>query len=139
MTQKAINETEWIPQKKVGPFKFGHSIKEYIQKYNLVSIPEEYNEKASWSVYKVGEDDRIYVEEDKIVSILCCSKCLYKDRNLIGMSIDEVSILLGSKPDEKDMVELSNGLQEVYEYDQFGLQLWVMNGNVITAIIDDSM
>lgn len=135
---KTINELKWIPLKKVGPFKFGSSIKEYVQKYDLVNIPEEYNEKVDWGVYKFLENDRIYTENDKIVSVLCSSNCLYKGRNLIGMPIDQITIILGRKPDNVEMAELSDGPQKIYDFEKLGLQLWVKGEYVVTAILNDS-
>jgi len=137
VTQKTINELKWIPLERVGPFKFGCSIKEYVQKYGLVNIPEEYNEKVDWEVYKFCEGDRIYTENGRIISVLCSSNCLYKGRNLIGMPIDQIQVILGCKPDNVEMLELSDGPQKIYDFEKLGLQLWVMGGNVVTALLND--
>jgi hypothetical protein len=127
---------EWIPRKKVGPFVFGSPIKQYIKKYRLSAVPEEYNPKVDWAVYSTDIDDRIYVEEGRIVSVSCSSSFIYKEKELIGIPFGEILSYLNCQPDSVDKAELSDGFQDIYEFDQLGLQLWVKEGDVISAIVN---
>lgn len=136
MTKTTSKDFEWIPLKKVGTFTFGSSIEDYIEKYSLMHIPEEYNEAVDWAVYKINENDRVYAEGGRVVSVSCSSRCLYKKKNLIGISIDQIPLILGTTHDTVETEELSDGPQQVYEFDQLGLQLWVRKGRVVTAIFN---
>lgn len=129
---------EWIPKKRIGPFVFGKSIDKYIREYELTIVPEEYNRKVDWAVYKTIDDNRIYVEDKKIISVSCSSTCEYKGCELIGKPIDEILRHINCQPDSVEKAELSEGVQEIYELDQMGLQLWVKDGLVITVFVNDS-
>lgn len=129
---------QWVPNDRIGPFAFGTLANQYIEHYGLIPVPEEYNQKVDWIVYKTNTDDRIYVEDKKIVSVSCSSTCIYKENELIGQPVDKILEYLNCEPDSIESAELSEGFQEIYEFDQLGLQLWVKDGIVITAIVNDS-
>ena len=130
---------KWIPMKSVGPFKFGSLIQKYHEKFCLKRIPDEYNEKVGWDVYGISDEDiRIYFEEGKIEAVSCETNCIYKDIDMIGMAIEELINILGNEPDVVGSEELSDGQQEVYDFDKLGLQLWVKKGIVVAAICNGS-
>ncbi len=125
----------WIPLKCVGPFNFGDQIDEYRNNFFLKLIPEEYNEKVDWDVYGITNDEiRIYVENGKIEAVSCEADWFYNGKNMIGMRIKDVLNLLRMEPDTVETEELVEGPQEVYDFGDLGLQLWVKNGVVVTAI-----
>jgi len=125
----------WIPLKSVGPFNFGSLIQKYYGKFCLKYIPDEYNEKVGWDVYGISDEDiRIYFEEGKIEAVSCGINCIYNDMNMIGMKAEELISILGDKPDTVETEELSDGLHEVYDFDNLGLQIWTKKGIVVTAI-----
>ncbi len=129
---------EWTPLKGIGPFEFGCILdKNLCERYDLREVPEEYNKAVGWVVYMLKQDDRLFTEDNKVVSFLCSSKILYHDQNLIGMTIDQVTSLLDSEPSSVESEELSEGVQDVYEFDELGLQLWVAKGMVVTAIVNE--
>lgn len=136
MTKENLDNLKWIPVKQVGPFIFGSPIEDYVEKYRLAHIPEEYNEVVGWVVYKINEVDRVYAEEGRIVSVSCSSKCNYNGRDLIGTPIDLLPSILGTTHNSLETEELSDGPQQVYDFDQLGLQLWVREGEVVTAIFN---
>ncbi|MCP4350392.1 MAG: hypothetical protein GY795_33405 [Desulfobacterales bacterium] len=129
---------EWIPLKSVGQFVFGTPIDEYYKKFSLKPIPEEYYEGVGWEVFGIsGEDLRLYFEKGRLKAVLCKESCLYRGMNLIGMAIEEVTDMLNEEPDIMEPEELSDGWQEVYDFENLGLQLWVKKGTVVTAICSD--
>lgn len=127
---------EWIPLHRVGPFMFGRSINEYRVQYDLHPVPEEYNEKVAWDVYALSADNeiRIYCEKGVISSVSCENWCIYQGENIISLSLDEVFARFGEQPDAVEIIELSEGPQDVYDFDELGLQLWLKHGKVVAAL-----
>ncbi len=127
-----IVKLNWIPLKAVGPFKFGSSKKEYKQ-FHLKEISEEYNEKVNWQVYEIPNYDiRIYFEDDLITSIACYREIYFKDINLIGKTFSKLKNIIDSEPLEHSTLEMSSGLQDIYEFDELALQVWVEKNKVVT-------
>lgn len=78
----------------------------------------------------------IYVENNLIESIACTEELLYKGCNIIGMYITEfMSYYEVDHSGSVDKIFVNNEeLQEVYEFDTLGLQLWCRKDKVTTAI-----
>lgn len=115
---------------------FGDPIDQYCAKYNLKIIPEEYNEKVNWEVYRADEGISIYTEDSKIKAVSCSKSCFYKGTDLIEVPIERITSVLNLQPDMIEVEELIEGPQEVYDFDEIGLQLWVKNGKIVTAIFN---
>lgn len=136
---KVMKRFEWTPRKQLGPFEFGAFFnKDLLENYSVVEVPEEYNSSVDWTVYKFNQDGRVFLEDDKIVSILSTSEVFYHDKNLVGMQIDQIINLLDSEPDSIESEEMSDGVEYVYEFEQLGLQLWISEGVVVTVIVNDA-
>ena len=125
---------EWIPREKLGDFEFGTPIEKYIKKYNLETLPEEYDNKVGWDVYSLPNTNvRIFVENGSIISIACYEECWYQGTNLIGLNIEEASRLIGSNPsDDVDLIYIDNEPQQVFEFEDLEAQFWVKDGKVVT-------
>jgi hypothetical protein len=65
----------------------------------------------------------IYTEKGKIISIACYKECFYEGINLNGLQLYKVIELLKNSPTEHDFMELDDGTQDVFEFDNLGLQV----------------
>jgi hypothetical protein len=126
---------DWVPLKRVGPFRFGEAVKGYIAEYALVLLPEEYEPGVRWSVYSAPNVDvRIYAEDGAILSVACYEECLLNGRELIGLDIATATRIIGSRPSgDVDLIEMVDGPQEVYEFEDVEGQVWVKDGRVVTV------
>ncbi len=121
-----------IPLKGVGPFKFGSTINEYSH-LNLEEINDEHNEKVNWRVFKLPDIDlRVYFDNNMLTSIACYEACFFKDHNLMGMPFDKFKIFLKKEPDGQSSIEMSSSVQDIYDFDDMALQVWVENNKVVT-------
>lgn len=125
----------------IGPFDFNEPIAKYESPFFLVKDTNEGDKYDVYSLEYPAAD--LYVQDGIIESINCYEECIYKGRNIIGMTIDEFikfyEILPIEDIDELDFEE-DNIPQYVYEFDQIGLQVWVKRGkilNVIASGVDD--
>jgi hypothetical protein len=125
-----------IPFKYVGDFKINSKISNYFNLYEFEIFPKdgEYDSEK-YNIYNPSIS--LFVENEIIESICCDEECLYKERNLIGMSIDEFISHTGEKYygeiDEADFEE-DNIPQYIYEFEDIGLQVWTKNDIVVTVI-----
>ncbi|GBC62887.1 hypothetical protein DENIS_3871 [Desulfonema ishimotonii] len=125
---------DWIPLERVGPFVFGDLIEKYCDKFKLKQIPEEYNEKVGWQVWRKDSRFSVFSERERIVAVSCSTSCNYRNIDLIGISVKDVISILDTIPDSVEMIHLVEGPQKVYDFDDLELQLWAKNDVVETAI-----
>ena len=126
------NRYDFKPLQGVGPFKFGSKLKMY-QHLNLKESFDEYNSKVDWRVFKMEKpDSRIYFENNQITSIACYEEIYYKGHNLIGTSFDELKVIINRVPDEQSSLEIENGIQNIYEFDDLAIQVWVKDDVVVS-------
>lgn len=125
---------ELIPFKKVGEFTFGESITPIIEKYKYNFSPVDESGLKSFILKDIGIS--LYVENETIEYVACHQICIYNGRNLIQMNYDDFIIHVGfTSNSEKDEVYMTNGeTQDVYEFDDIGLQVWVKDKTVVTVI-----
>lgn len=127
---------EWNPNISVGVFRFGDRIDHYISALSLTEFPDEYDEEVGWKVYGwSGPELRIFVEDDKIVSIACYDECWYRGVNLIGTDFSEAIVCIGSSPeDDPEAFDINGETQVVFEFEEVDAQLWVKEDIVVTVI-----
>ena len=108
------------PFKGVGDFMFNKSIIDYINLHQFTIYRKNGN--YDCDKYNIDNPDiSLYVSDNDIIeSISCHEECLYKGRNLIGMTVEEFI----SDTDEKYYGEVDkldfedDGIpQYVYEFD----------------------
>ena len=125
----------FIPLKRVGDFELNAQISNYADKYNFKH--SSIDKSTGWETYSlVNEGISLYVEDGKIVSIVCIEECLYQGRNIIGMNINEFIGFYDIKPvGEIDQLYVNDyETQNVYEFDYIGLQIWCKEDTIVTAI-----
>ena len=126
-----------IPQISVGDIKLGIDAEDYADcqledSHSILGVPRY--------TYSFSETPVVaFTDENKCIeSIYCEEECLWRDANLIGMSIANFEKKAGRSHDgEVDHVQLTEQLQDVYEYDDLGLQIWVFDGTIVTIIASD--
>lgn len=124
-----------IPFKQVGDFHIESSLSNYRDTFEFKHTPSE--DSTNWDTYElVDEGVSLYVDNDIIISISCDQECLYKGRNIIGMLIDEFIAFTGLNPQgEVDSLWVSDDKkQDVYEFDDIGLQVWCEDDIIVTVI-----
>jgi hypothetical protein len=124
------NDWELEPFTRIGAFKLGDNVNQYIEFYKLSLRPLESDAPEDFT-FDIGETDS-FLRADyykNIVSVTCEDKCIYKGVNLIGNSLKKIETLLKLKAVYNDqMCE-----QEIYVIDELGLMLWVDEGVVVTV------
>lgn len=130
-----------IPNKSYGYFILNENIDHYL---NHPHIKESINERLySYDSYNFFEDDIIvWTEHNRIDTIRCEKQCFWKDKNLIGITIDEFIFLFKVKPDEQDFIYVCNSHskgqnQKVYTFIELGLQVWVWRKKIVTILISN--
>ncbi|WP_347989508.1 hypothetical protein [Methylomonas sp. AM2-LC] len=130
---------EWVPNFSLGIIKLGDQIASYIDTLHLLDDDDEDDGHATDLVgYKIPNVEiYIYVDNESIISITSYEEFIYKDKNIIGMSVNQLSEILGCEPSEiGTSVLFDNGeIQTPFEYFHLGLQLWVSNEIVASASI----
>ena len=79
------------------------------------------------------ESVRIYSEDGVIAAIACYKECLYQNKNIIGLSLSEVIDLLNRVPDDYSTEEMSDGEQEIYDFNEYDMQIWINDNKVVTV------
>lgn len=109
-------QREWQETGELGGEKF--------QRFHFCDVPV--------SAYTDGND--------AIESVHCHSECWWNEVNLIGLPIEVFRQFCGCEISDKDLLPLAmegyaeEQWQDVYGYDDLGLQLWVFNGEIVTVI-----
>ena len=127
----------WLPNIGLGPISLGSLISSYIEIYKL-EIDEEDVDDTGWLQYKFPTKE-IYIQVDistnLVESILSYDDFYYKGKNIIGIGLDELEILLRCKPDEigESVVYDDADVQTPYDYISIGLQVWTSNSKIVSA------
>lgn len=127
--------TYFIPLEKVGEFYLNTKISDYTKKFSFQYSPAD--ESTEWETYELeNEGISLYIEDDKIISIVCNEECLYKGRNIIGMNIEEFINFYDVNPvgEVDELYVNENEIQNVYDFDNIGLQVWCKQGTIKTVI-----
>ena len=130
-----------LPFDRVGDFELNAPIARYSSKFEFEFSNDEYN--TGWVAYQLSSlGITLYVDKllEIIVSLSCWKECIYKGRNIIGMSVDEFILHTDTdhleEPDSLDF-ENDNIPQLVYEFEDLGLQVWTKNGIIVTVIVSN--
>lgn len=126
----------FIPLYGVGQFELHTRIYVYTEIFDFIFSPAD--DSTGWETYELdGANLCLYVEKGVIVSIACMEECLYKGRNIIGMKIHEFINYYETYPSgDIDKLYVNNDeIQDVYEFDDLGMQIWCSNDIIVTTII----
>jgi hypothetical protein len=124
------NDWELKPFDRVGAFKLGDDVNQYVEPYDLSLRPLESDDPEDFTFDIGATDSFLRADHHKnIVSVTCEDKCTYKGINLIGQLLEAVEVLLETKAVYNDQM----CDQEIYVIDELGLMLWVDKGVVVTV------
>lgn len=129
---------KFLPFVSVGDIYFGELINKYIDSLNLVYEPDDSGIGIETYVHSgLGISLNISALSKRIEFIICKHNLFYLAKNIIGMNIVEFITYTNEKYygdiDIADFEE--DGVpQYIYEFDDIGLQIWVKNGIIVTAI-----
>lgn len=127
--------TYFTPLEGVGEFELNTQIGNYTKLFNFKHSPAD--ESTEWETYSLeNQGISLYVEDGNIISVMCDEECLYKGRNIIGMNIDEFINFYDVNPigEIDELYVNENETQNIYEFDDIGLQVWCKNNIIVTII-----
>ncbi|MEM7231528.1 MAG: hypothetical protein AAF517_05115 [Planctomycetota bacterium] len=126
----------WIPLKRVGQIEFESPIDGYVESGLLVEEPELHDDEIGYKAYRLygGDGTTVYTENDRVDDVLCDEECIYEGLNVIGLSFDQFVRIFGPPNEGPEVFEMSDGPQEVYQFDDHGAQVWFEDGSVVTVI-----
>lgn len=116
----------------VGGMKFGDRVSEHAEL--LLRNPEpDWSPEQDYAEYAVPgleETLLVYVDgEGCIESVSFYEFCLFEGRDLIGMGVGQLLVVLGV-PSAIEAEEIGRDVELLYAYDQHGLTIWTVDGEV---------
>jgi hypothetical protein len=131
---------DWQPLVSVGPIKFGELAEPAIQKFSLQKQEKPFESFDSDTYEFPNCETRIYVDENqKIEDVGCSDNIYYQGENLFGLTLDEIRLRFGKedKIGETLYFEFEDGdFEEIpVEFEKLGLQLWLRDGVVVSAMV----
>jgi hypothetical protein len=145
----------WVPKISFGPFKFGDSIKNYIDVYNLYE-EDTYSELTlgkekfpEWMRQKIGPENvylipkydfafSIYTLYSKIIHVCVETYFYYNNQNVLGTSLEKAMQIIGCPSWNKiDSENVLGTTENKYNFDALGLTLWTFNNKVVTVYCDN--
>ena len=130
-----------MPLISLGDIHLGDRISNYLDKYDFKFKLNQAVGDEKYDEYFLKDGNiTIYVQDGVVESINCYEECLYKGRNLIGMTIEEFISHTGFEHEEfinELDFEEDNIPQYVYDFDKEGLQVWVKNEKIVTIIVSE--
>ena len=131
---------ELIPNKSLGIFILGSSIKKYVHlPHDLAKNEVKYFSYDSYNFYELGLI--VWVEKGKVETVCCKNECYWRGYNLLKMPIDKFQSLYNVMPDKSEKIyHLVNGRgqnQMVYDFDKLGLQIWVWRKKIVTVLVSN--
>lgn len=126
---KSMLSWSWEPGLSVGPFRFGEDSGKVIREFGLVKLDPDVPS-AYWDTYEIPDhESRIMVQEAKLSGVLCCDHLILSDKELLGMPLSWLRVLLGTE----DRFEPNVGLDCAAHYDRLGATFWIVDKRVDTV------
>jgi len=119
----------WKPLESVGLITFGEYAPPIVAKYNLDKLYANCKS-GDWDAYQFPNTETyVCVENFHIISVGCYDNIFYQDKNLIGLSLDEIRAILGKEDEISEIV----GTQIPIEYENLSLILWLKDKIIVGA------
>jgi len=134
---------ELVPNISVGPFKLGSKINRYLHLQPETTHFDHIDKKSIFDSYDFYEYGIFLTVQKSIIRDITCKKeCFWKNRNIMKMNIEEFLTIFELKKPPKDIVYTPAGKvngqnQEVYDFDGYGLQIWVWRKKIVTVIVSN--
>jgi hypothetical protein len=129
-------EAALIPNISVGDLKIGSSITTYLKRAHVFYSKKDEFLEDMYTFTQPPVD--VFVNDDKIISMISCSnKCIWKNKNLIGLNYQDFVILASRSADSCERLYLVANYkgrnQIAYTFDDLGLQVWVWKNRIVTV------
>ena len=134
-----MRDIEIIPNTSVGHIKIGDSVNRYLNdKY--VYFKKDINDEYMEDYYEFLDPPLIVFvnKSNRITTINCKVRCVWKDKNLIGLSLGEFIELSGKEPDSNEEIYVllaynKGQKQSVYSFEELGMQIWTWKNKIVTV------
>lgn len=116
----------------VGRIQFGDRVVEHADLHLRNPEPDWFTDEdyAEYAVAGLEETLIVYVDgEGCIESVSFYEFCLIDGRDLIGMGVGQLLVVLGV-PSAIEAEEIGSDVELLYAYDQLGLTIWTVDGEV---------
>lgn len=122
----------------VGPLRFGDRVEDHVELVERRVEPDyPFAVESDFAEYTIsGLDDVlvVYVDDDgRIDSVGFYEFCLLDSRDLIGMGVGELLVMLGL-PSAIEAEDVGRDLELVYGYDTLGVTAWTIDGEVCVVV-----
>jgi len=122
---------DWIPRKSIGILEFEKKIDLSVFT-NDIKLVKKYCNDEPWVVYEfINHNTRMSIENDLLISVECAQECFYKNKNIIGMDINNVIKFLNINDavyeESYEEIEISSA--------DLGIMIWVENDYVESVTV----
>lgn len=121
----------------MGPINLRENITLYKKTLGaILSLSQLEDDVTDLITYEIpGEDTYIDTENGLVVSVSTYKSCIYRGKEIIGMTQDDLENLLECQPDEigESVLYDDGDVQTPLEFFELGAQVWVANG-IVTNI-----
>jgi hypothetical protein len=133
-TQASLAERYALtPGVGVGRIRFGDRVTEHPDLILRNPEPDWSGADEDYAEYAVADLEEtliVYVDaEGRVDSVSFYEFCVVDGRDLIGMGVGQLLMLLGL-PSAIEAEEIGRDVELLYAYDQFGLTIWTVDGEV---------
>lgn len=137
-----------LPNIGVGKFRFRTPLTEYTTKYDIekiifddetVAALEDLTDSYSCANPEINLD---MDDEERICFIVCEKYLIWKDKNLLELSIQAFKKLAEVKEDKKEMMYLWKGYDQrhtVYSFNALGLMVWTYRNKILSISATDTL
>jgi hypothetical protein len=124
----------------VGDFTLGSDVKKAVKYLEYEFFSKEKDSQSNHYIIKDMGVSLIDNDKGEIEDIICDENCIYKGRNIIGMTIEEfISHTAEKYYGEVDVADFEDDdiPQYIYEFEDIGLQVWEKGkaGKIVTVIV----
>lgn len=130
------NRWIWAANKSLGDVELGVSIGALKCKNDIVLDEKVETEVSDWETYKVA-NEKIYIdfENESVVCIRSYEYFFFREKNIIGMHIQDLIMELGVVPDERgESIEYEDGdIQVSYDFLSLGLHVYCSDDVIVSA------
>jgi hypothetical protein len=130
-----FNDLKIVPFISVGPFKLNSNINNY-SSYEFTFYKCKEDDIVGWDTYDLNDAISIYTEQDIIVNISCHATCSLHGITVVGGHYSNFLQVFNPSDITHDNIYMASDddNQDVYDIDDFGLQLWCKNDLIVTVI-----
>ena len=109
------------PLVSVGPIRFGEPIGRVVRKHRLVKRGKPF-EQANWVTFEFPDcETRVYSVDGLVTSVGCYDNCIYKGKDLFGMTLSELRNHLG----KETLIDELRGKGAAVEYEELDILVWL--------------